>query len=514
MSDGILFLCVANSARSQMAEGLARQLLTDHSVFSAGSTPSVLNPLAVQAMQEEGIDISGHSSKSLNKIPTEEITTVITLCAEEICPRFLHETTQLDWALPDPAAVNGTEEEILAAFCATRDEIKRLIMTHLLNTKRPALLDDPRIDRELLKAYHFDPDNFAHFAKQISTGKLSAKSSVFRGSIKAVEDVFELDRANESKHSLGEQSLAKGELAVLVLNGGMATRFGNVVKGAVEVYDGLSFLALKAHDVKQTSTNYKTSIPFVLMNSFATRAATESHLRDADFFGLSADQVLSFEQSISLRMQPDGGLFIGADNKPSYHSPGHGDFLACIRHSGVLKELQKRGCKYLMFSNVDNLGATIDAHILGQHISSGAQMTAELTQRRQNSDGIWDKGGAPAIADGRKQLIEGFRFPPEFDQSLLPDFSTNNFWFNLKAIDRDLPLAKHVVEKTVDGSTVLQLESITCEASAVDNPDGSPALTVNYLRVPRDGDFGRFFPVKSRADLEAMRDVLKARLKH
>ncbi len=86
----VLFLCVANSARSQMAEGLARSLAPSGvKVSSAGSAPSKLNPLAVKALAELGLDISAHSSKSVDDIPPGDVDVVVTLCAEEVCPVFL-----------------------------------------------------------------------------------------------------------------------------------------------------------------------------------------------------------------------------------------------------------------------------------------------------------------------------------------------------------------------------------------------------------------------------------------
>ncbi|GIX06287.1 MAG: arsenate reductase [Candidatus Poribacteria bacterium] len=122
----ILFLCVANSARSQMAEGLARAMAPEGvEVYSAGSRPSRLNPDAVRAMAEIGIDISHQRSKGIEAVPVERIDTVITLCAEEVCPTFPRPVQRLHWPLPDPAAVKGSPEERLEAFRRVRDEIAR-----------------------------------------------------------------------------------------------------------------------------------------------------------------------------------------------------------------------------------------------------------------------------------------------------------------------------------------------------------------------------------------------------
>ena len=122
----VLFLCVANSARSQMAEGIARALApASVKVSSAGSRPSRLNPLAVKALAEIGIDIGGNRSKSVDDVPPGDVDTVVTLCAEEVCPVFLGRALRVHWGLPDPAAAAGTDEEQLQAFRNVRDELRR-----------------------------------------------------------------------------------------------------------------------------------------------------------------------------------------------------------------------------------------------------------------------------------------------------------------------------------------------------------------------------------------------------
>jgi protein-tyrosine-phosphatase len=132
MPNGILFLCVANSARSQMAEGIARSL-APHGVkiWSAGSRPTDVRPEAFAVLKEIGIDISGYRSKAIFDIPAAEIGTVITLCAEEECPIFLGKARQLHWGLPDPAAVVGSDQKVLAAFREARDELVQRITAFL-----------------------------------------------------------------------------------------------------------------------------------------------------------------------------------------------------------------------------------------------------------------------------------------------------------------------------------------------------------------------------------------------
>jgi arsenate reductase len=124
----LLFLCVANSSRSQMAEGIARSLVpAGVKVSSAGSAPSRLNPLAVRALAEIGIDISGQRAKGVDEIPPGDVDAVITLCAEEVCPVFLGKALRVHWGLPDPAAAAGSDEQRLEAFRGVRDELRRRI---------------------------------------------------------------------------------------------------------------------------------------------------------------------------------------------------------------------------------------------------------------------------------------------------------------------------------------------------------------------------------------------------
>jgi arsenate reductase len=123
----ILFLCVANSARSQMAEGLARHLFgPDAQIASAGSNPTRPNPYAIEAMQEKGVDITGHTSKSVDDFRAEDFDFVITLCAEEVCPFLPGSTHRLHWAIDDPAIDDPSvgPDEMRARFSRARDQIE------------------------------------------------------------------------------------------------------------------------------------------------------------------------------------------------------------------------------------------------------------------------------------------------------------------------------------------------------------------------------------------------------
>lgn len=124
----ILFLCVANSARSQMAEGLARALFGDSAtVQSAGSAPSRVNPFAIEAMAEVGISLDTHASTSVQDVDPSTVDLVITLCAEEVCPVFLGDAKRLHWPIPDPDRKNEdlTDAERLEHFRVGRERIQK-----------------------------------------------------------------------------------------------------------------------------------------------------------------------------------------------------------------------------------------------------------------------------------------------------------------------------------------------------------------------------------------------------
>jgi len=121
----ILFLCVQNSARSQLAEGVARKLAPPGvRVSSAGSEPAFVRPLAIEALAEIGVDAGAHTSKSIADIDASSVDVVITLCAEEVCPLFPHPVHKFHWPLPDPAK-QGT----LEAFREVREELQKRLST-------------------------------------------------------------------------------------------------------------------------------------------------------------------------------------------------------------------------------------------------------------------------------------------------------------------------------------------------------------------------------------------------
>lgn len=130
MKPTILILCTGNSCRSHLAEGILQRTLGDeYAVCSAGSKPAgYVHPLAIRAMQEIGIDISGHRSKHLEEFLNQPVETVITVCgnADQACPTFPGQVNRYHWGFDDPAHATGTDDEKLAVFRRVRDEIRRV----------------------------------------------------------------------------------------------------------------------------------------------------------------------------------------------------------------------------------------------------------------------------------------------------------------------------------------------------------------------------------------------------
>ncbi len=138
MKKRVLFLCTGNSARSQMAEGFLRHMAgKEFEVFSAGTKPAQVNPLTIKVMDEAGVDISKHRSKSAMEFIGQQFDYVITVCdnARQTCPIFHGKYEKIHWSLKDPAGATGGEEEKLIVFRETRDKIKENIIAFLKSSE-------------------------------------------------------------------------------------------------------------------------------------------------------------------------------------------------------------------------------------------------------------------------------------------------------------------------------------------------------------------------------------------
>jgi len=349
---------------------------------------------------------------------------------------------------------------------------------------------DADIERQLagVPGVALDRQAIEAFARRIAAGELDASGNrVASAEPAGPGDADSLSALPADRvaalEARGCEAIERGQVAVAVLNGGMATRFGGTVKGIVEAVGGRSFLEIKLAQARRYGR-----VPFLVMNSFATHEATGRFLAAR---GLDAE-VRPFLQSVSLRLTPEGELFRGDDGRVSLYAPGHGDLPEALCRSGRLDELEAEGVRVVVLSNVDNLGAELDPCIIGLHLEAGRPLTCEVADAASG-----DAGGTPARVDGALQIVEGFRFPPDFDFSKLHFLATNTFAFSLPLLRAEHPLTWFYVEKTVDGRPAVQMERLVNGLSA--------CVPTTYLEVPRGGPQGRFFPVKTLDDLEALR---------
>jgi UTP--glucose-1-phosphate uridylyltransferase len=359
--------------------------------------------------------------------------------------------------------------------------------------------------RDVLERYGFDPDLFAQLQEGVRTGRIGPRSNTLTGTVEPPPDelIARLPAPGEpgfdDAAGHGRDAIRRGEVAMAVLNGGMATRFGGVVKGIVEAVDGRSFLEWKLAEAARVAAAAGGDVSCVVMNSFATDVPTRTFLAGLGERGAGLPEPLFFNQFVSLRMNPDGSLFRDAAGHASMYGPGHGDFPEALRRSGTLARLRERGVRYLMLSNVDNLGARVDPTVIGMHLRGGRPMTLEVAAKEPG-----DAGGAPALVNGRLTHVEGPRFPPDFDQDRIRVFNCNSFIFDLDALDREYALPWLYVEKDADGRRAVQVERLVNELTTF--------LDAQFLEVPRTGPRGRFYPIKAPADLEAARPALRAML--
>jgi UTP--glucose-1-phosphate uridylyltransferase len=373
--------------------------------------------------------------------------------------------------------------------------------------------------RSSLANYVFDSTKFAQLQARVSSGELDPAANRLSAPPRPLQRA-PIDLRPEATRrrlaAIGERAIRAGKLAILVLNGGMATRFGGGAKGVVPVVEGVesaSFLAVKLGQVRRMSETLRTSIPAVLMHSFATQTSSIAHLVIIDWAGVAPTDRDAFAQSIMPRVLPDGTPLVdlpeaaGMADTDLYAAPGHGDTLGRLRKSGVLARLLARGVEHVLVSNVDNLGASLDPVIAGAHLEAverGDGVTVEVVRRQSG-----DAGGCVAeLPGGIPAIIEGFRLPQGTDLADYPHFNTNTLWLSLEAVDHDIDLTWFAVRKSIawpdprragpDGQLeVVQFETLIGQVTE--------SVGTTFVDVDRDA---RFVPIKTREDLRTYADDL------
>lgn len=362
-----------------------------------------------------------------------------------------------------------------------------------------------------LKKYHFDKVQFIKLYEKLKSGEITEEKNIEKQKIITAKfsdfnDIFGINTLLDKKLrdyfiNTATKSLKNNELAYLILNGGMATRFGGVVKGLVDIFPGETFLSIKLKCVKKIMEKYACKVKIILMNSFATEEQTVAYIKENNYFGIDKKNFLFFNQSVSIRLTPSGDIFLNEANEPSFYSPGHGDFYYEFKNQGIYEKLLNEGIKHIIFTNVDNTASTIDPLILGCHIAAKKLMSVEAAKSIEG-----DKGGGVVFVSDKLQILEGFRFPDNFNMASLPAFNTNTFIFDFNIFREDLKLNWYIAKKKVEEKEVIQFERLAGEISRF--------VPINPILVPRESPNCRFIPIKTMEDLELKSKEIEKLFKH
>lgn len=341
--------------------------------------------------------------------------------------------------------------------------------------------------RRWLRRLQFDPTQMDLDLRAVQSGRLGPAANLLSGNLAPLESARLTSlsppdsRLAREDRELGVEAVARGQVAVAILAGGMATRFGGGAKGAVDILPGQSFLGWKITDAESWAQRLGAHIPVAIITSFATHGALGRHLRS---HGWTATRV---PQGLSLRLREDGELFRTPEGRYSPHAPGHGDAARALAQSHWLSRARDAGVRWIVVSNVDNVGATLSTEILGTHRRLQRPITVEVVQGN-------DSGGVPLRVDERAMLVETLRLAPGQAQTLATVSSTNTFVFDLECLAQVPPLTRLFVRKEVENLMAVQIETLIGEWTHV-HP-------TTFLEVDRAR---RFVPVKNPADLEAAR---------
>ncbi|CAF3788024.1 unnamed protein product [Rotaria magnacalcarata] len=291
------------------------------------------------------------------------------------------------------------------------------------------------------------------------------------------------------------------KLIVIKLNGGLGTTMGcQGPKSVISVRSGLTFLDLTIQQLEQLNRQYDCDVPLVLMNSFNTHEETEKVLQKYSHVSV---KIYSFHQSKYPRVDRETLLPVATNMSNSesecWYPPGHGDVYQSIYNSGLLDQFIEQGKEYMFLSNIDNLGATVDLHILKHLLTDQTkhEFVMEVTDKTRADV----KGGTLIEYQGKLRLLEIAQVPKEHvdefkSVSKFRIFNTNNLWINLPAVkriieDQTLHMEIIVNNKAMDkGINVIQLE--TASGAAIKSFEGAQGIN-----VPRR----RFLPVKTTSDL-------------
>jgi UTP--glucose-1-phosphate uridylyltransferase len=356
---------------------------------------------------------------------------------------------------------------------------------------------DPALLRDL-EQHGFRPGRLLEWAAMISAGR---DRNRVRGEVlpPAPGDVARPplpgSAEGERLREAGLAALADGQVALAVLAGGMATRMGGVVKALVEVVPGRTFLDMRLAERAAWAERSGGRVRLWVMTS----NATDEPVRQALQGRMDGDDVAVFQQAASLRLTPQGRLFVDEDGNPSAHATGHGDLPDALRRSGLLDRFLAEGGRYVWVANLDNLGAGIDPLFLGWHMEQPVSLTVEVAGK------LDDVGGIPVRWNGRPVVLEDFRLPRGFDRDSVDVFNTNTLLVDAQALaSLDMDWTYFTVVKQVEDRPAIQFERLVGELTS--------GLDTRFVKVPRSGPASRFLPVKDAHELEARRAEIVAHM--
>lgn len=296
------------------------------------------------------------------------------------------------------------------------------------------------------------------------------------------------------------------KLVVVKLNGGLGTSMGCTgPKSVIPVRSDLTFLDLTVQQIEHLNKTYHVDIPLVLMNSFNTDEDTQKVLKKYRGFKI---KIYTFMQSRYPRINRESMLPVPSSiengDSEAWYPPGHGDFYESFQNSGLLEEFLQRGKEVCFVSNIDNLGATVDLHILNTMITDTDGPKPEFVMEVTDKTIADVKGGTLTQYEGKLRLLEIAQVPKEKVDEFksvkkFKIFNTNNLWMRLQSIQNlveegGLDMEVIVNDKHLDsGLNVIQLET----AAGAAMKDFTNVMGIN---VPRQ----RFLPVKKTSDLLAV----------
>ncbi|MCI5118049.1 MAG: hypothetical protein D3913_08830 [Candidatus Electrothrix sp. LOE1_4_5] len=284
----------------------------------------------------------------------------------------------------------------------------------------------------------------------------------------------------------GQLAFSRGESAVVVLCGGMATRFGGTVKALVEIFPGIRFLDIVMNRIFEISSKSGELIPTIIITGPESHRSIAAYITERWPDALTEGWLYLVPQRIFPRIKRDGTL-LETSEAPLFYPLGHGDVLFSIIEHGIINQLASKGVRYLSIWGIDNLLAGPEAKVLGAHIRQQKKITIEVVNRVGK-----EAGGHILNRSGRIECIEDFRLNAAESIITSPLQNTNSMVIDLDIFNNLPELSFFTVEKNVNDQIAIQFERLLGEITHY--------IDSHFLLVERKGMKSRFAPIKTEED--------------